>query len=141
MSNLKINVSNEEILKAKFNKTIAKIEGYVTEARGDIHIRTTYSAEGVHNRMDNIKTAFYEDLKNLSSDLTVNEEPQPILTLHQKVYHKEIYDGKEQMIITGMKVDTKGKVMVELEGDYSGGTHNVCQREWYCSDGLLYGKN
>lgn len=68
------------------------------------------------------------------------EEPKPFLILHQKVYHKEIYDGKEQMTITGMKVDTKGKLMVELEGDYSGGTHNVCQREWYYTDGLLHEK-
>lgn len=69
------------------------------------------------------------------------EEPKPILTLHQKVYHKEIYDGREQMTITGMKVDTKGKLMVELEGDYSGGTHNVCQRDWHYADGLLYEKH
>lgn len=68
------------------------------------------------------------------------EPPKPLLTLHQKVYHKEIYNGGEQMTITGMKVDTKGQLMVELEGDYSGGTHNVCQREWYYADGLLYEK-
>lgn len=66
------------------------------------------------------------------------EEPKPVLTLHQKVYHKEIYKGEERMTITGMKVDTQGKLMVELEGDYSGGTHNVCQREWFYTDGLIY---
>lgn len=68
------------------------------------------------------------------------EQPNPTPTLHQKVYHKDIYKGGEQMTITGMKVDTKGQLMVQLEGDYSGGTHNVCQREWYYADGLLYEK-
>jgi hypothetical protein len=58
--------------------------------------------------------------------------------LNQKVYHEEIYKGEESMTITGVKVDTKGKLMVELEGDYSGGTHNVCQREWFYADGLIY---
>lgn len=68
------------------------------------------------------------------------EPPKPLLTLHQKVYHKDIYNGREQMTITGMKIDTKGQLMVELEGDYSGGTHNVCQRDWHYADGLLYEK-
>lgn len=68
------------------------------------------------------------------------EQPNPTPTLHQKVYHKDIYNGEEQMTITGMKVDAKGQLMVELEGDYSGGTHNVCQRDWHYADGLLYEK-
>ena len=75
MGNMKINVSNEEILKAKFNKTIARIEGYVTEARGDMSINTTYRPEAVHSRMDNIKKAFYEDLTQLAKDLTIDEQP------------------------------------------------------------------
>lgn len=74
MEKFKINVSNEEILKAKFNKTIAKIEGYVTEARGDVNIGTKYQATAVHNRLQNIKDAFYEDLRNLAKDLTTNED-------------------------------------------------------------------
>jgi hypothetical protein len=74
MENMKIKVSNEEILKGKFNKTIARIEGYVTEAIGDTKMNTTYRPESVHTRLDNVKTAFYEDLKNLANDLTVNEE-------------------------------------------------------------------
>ena len=80
----------------------------------------------------------YRRLGSVMFILYKPEEAKPVLTLHQKVYHKEIYKGKEQMTITGMKVDTKGKLMVELEGDYSGGTHNVCQREWFYTDGLIY---
>ncbi len=74
MGNLNINVSNEEILKAKFNKTIARIEGYVTEARGDVNVGMRYQATAVHGRLQNIKEAFYEDLQNLAKDLTTNEE-------------------------------------------------------------------
>lgn len=74
MGNLKINVSNEEILKAKFNKTIARIEGYVTEARGDVKIGTPYKATAVHNRLQDIKDAFYEDLRSLAKELTINED-------------------------------------------------------------------
>ena len=30
---------------------------------------------------------------------------------------------------------------VELEGDYSGGTHNVCQKDWQPLEGVLLEKN
>jgi hypothetical protein len=50
----------------------------------------------------------------------------------KKVYHNEIYNGKELMEIVGIRKDT-----VELEGDYSGGTHNVCQKDWMPVEGLI----
>ena len=80
----------------------------------------------------------YRRLGSVMFILYKPEEPKPFLILHQKVYHKEIYKGKELMTITGFKVDINGILMVELEGDYSGGTHNVCQREWFYADGLIY---
>ncbi len=52
--------------------------------------------------------------------------------LGMSVFHEEIYDGKECMTIVGIRKDT-----VELEGDYSGGTHNVTQKEWYPIKGLF----
>jgi len=52
--------------------------------------------------------------------------------LGQKVYHRAIYNGKELMEIVGIR-----KNEVELEGDYSGGTHNVCQKSWMPVDGVL----
>ena len=30
---------------------------------------------------------------------------------------------------------------VELEGDYSGGTHNVCQTDWLPIEGVLFKRN
>ena len=50
----------------------------------------------------------------------------------KKVYHKDIYNGKELMEIVGIL-----KYTVELEGDYSGGTHPVTQKDWQGIDGLI----
>ena len=54
------------------------------------------------------------------------------LRLGQNVYHKDIYWGRERMKIVGLR-----EKQVELEGDYSGGTHNVCQKEWNSLEGVL----
>lgn len=43
----------------------------------------------------------------------------------QTVYHREVYEHKEPLKIVGI---TEDKLL--LEGDYSGGTNNVCQRSW-----------
>jgi len=40
--------------------------------------------------------------------------------------------GHEPMKIVGIR-----EYSVELEGDYSGGTHNVCQKDWMPIDGVL----
>lgn len=48
------------------------------------------------------------------------------------VYHKDIYDGKEIMKVVGIR-----KSEVELEGDYSGGTHNTVGKQWMSIDGVL----
>jgi hypothetical protein len=53
------------------------------------------------------------------------------LKFGQKVYHKELYNGKEEMTVRGI---TEDKVL--LEGDYSGGTHNVKQEDWLPIDGV-----
>lgn len=55
------------------------------------------------------------------------------LQLGQKVFHKDIYDGKELMEVVGIR-----KTQVELEGDYSGGTHNVTQTCWESIEGIVY---
>jgi hypothetical protein len=41
------------------------------------------------------------------------------------VYHREVYEHKEPLKVVGIMED---KLL--LEGDYSGGTNNVCQRSW-----------
>ena len=55
-----------------------------------------------------------------------------LIELGKKVYHEAIYNGKELMEIVGIR-----KTEVELEGDYSGGTHNVIQSSWMPIDGLI----
>lgn len=55
-----------------------------------------------------------------------------LIQIGNKVYHKDIYDGKELLEIVGIRKDT-----VELEGDYSGGTHRVCQRDWLSIEGVI----
>jgi hypothetical protein len=52
--------------------------------------------------------------------------------LGMKVYHKSIYNGKELMEIVGIR-----KTEIELEGDYSGGTHNVKQKDWLPIEGAF----
>lgn len=41
------------------------------------------------------------------------------------VYHRSVYEHKEPLKVVGI---TEDKLL--LEGDYSGGTHNVIQRDW-----------
>ena len=45
--------------------------------------------------------------------------------LGQIVYHRDVYNHKEPLKIVGIR-----EHKLELEGDYSGGTHNVCQKYW-----------
>jgi hypothetical protein len=54
------------------------------------------------------------------------------LQLGQIVYHKKLYWGREPMKVVGIRENE-----VELEGDYSGGTHNVCQKDWLPIEGII----
>lgn len=45
--------------------------------------------------------------------------------LGEIVYHNDVYDGKEPFKIVGIRATE-----LELEGDWSGGTHAVCQKGW-----------
>lgn len=47
------------------------------------------------------------------------------------VYHKEVYNHKEPLKILGVT-----EIQILLEGDYSGGTHNVIQKSWMPLHGL-----
>lgn len=60
-----------------------------------------------------------------------NKEKVKSPELGMKVYHNQIYKGKELVEIVGIR-----KHEVELEGDYSGGTHNVKQKGWFPIKGL-----
>ncbi len=52
--------------------------------------------------------------------------------LGQKARHKDLYGGKETFEVVGIK---KNEVL--LEGDFSGGTHNVKQESWMPKKGLI----
>lgn len=50
----------------------------------------------------------------------------------QKARHADLYNGKETFEIVGIRKDE-----IELEGDFSGGTHNVKQKSWLPKKGLI----
>lgn len=47
------------------------------------------------------------------------------LQIGQTVYHQDLYNDREHFKVVGI---TEDKVL--LEGDFSGGTNNVTQRDW-----------
>jgi hypothetical protein len=53
--------------------------------------------------------------------------------LGQKVKHKDAYNGKEVFEVVGIR-----KTEVELQGDWSGGTHNTIGASWMPIKGLIY---
>ena len=57
--------------------------------------------------------------------MKVSKEPLLKAELGLVVFHEDIYNGNESMKIVGIREST-----IELEGDYSGGTHAVTQRDW-----------
>lgn len=69
---MKIKVKKEEILLSKFQNTIQKIEGFVTEAEGDLSVGTKYSATAVYRRMNDIKDAFYRDLRKFAESIELD---------------------------------------------------------------------
>lgn len=48
------------------------------------------------------------------------------------VYTIDLYDGHEPLKIVGIR-----EGQVELEGDFSGGTHNVSQKQWFNDEGVF----
>jgi hypothetical protein len=62
---------------------------------------------------------------------TINKTNPNGVALGMDVYHMDVYHGRERMKVVGIR-----EKEVELEGDYSGGTHNVTQRFWEKIEGL-----
>ena len=59
------------------------------------------------------------------------------IELYDEVTHPEIYHGNEIFTVIGIRVNE-----LELEGDWSGGTHNVRQRSWHKKAGtVIYKKH
>jgi len=46
-------------------------------------------------------------------------------SIGQTVYHEWVYGCREPLKVVGIR-----EYELELEGDYSGGTHNVSQQSW-----------
>ena len=65
----------------------------------------------------------HKDSKNIMEKIQINDF----------VVHPEIYYGNEVFRVVGIRTEPDE---VELEGDWSGGTHNVCQRGWYKIEGI-----
>lgn len=66
------------------------------------------------------------------------------LFIGQTVYHKEIYDGREEMMVIGLvsgRESSGREAQVYLKGDYSGGTHGTIGRQWYPVNGVLHERN
>jgi ABC-type sulfate transport system substrate-binding protein len=71
---MRIRLTVEEMIKAKFTKTIKKIEGYYEEACGDVEVDQSYGASAVKSRMGNIRDAFNEDIKSLVASIDLEAD-------------------------------------------------------------------
>ena len=82
---------------------------------------------------------FYNAYEPIGEEKGLNEIFIPKnerIAIGNTFYHKEIYDGKEPMKIVGIRENE-----IELEGDFSGGTHHTIGRGWFSIIGLFYNKN
>lgn len=66
----------------------------------------------------------------------LNARSQEVLQLGMFVYHKDVYNGREQMKIVGLRENA-----VELEGDYSGGVMSTTDSNWESRSGILLKRN
>jgi hypothetical protein len=67
-------------------------------------------------------------LININTRKEYVKKPQ----LGMQVFHESIYDGNELMKVVGIR-----ETEVELQGDYSGGTHRVIQKDWLPISGVF----
>jgi hypothetical protein len=67
-------------------------------------------------------------------DMGVKYKKEPIteFKIFDEVVHPEIYYGNEVFVVVGMRADE-----LELQGDWSGGTHNVSGRSWFKKEGMI----
>jgi hypothetical protein len=126
---------NSQSLVDVINKFKNGKELYNTSPLFNSIINTILQGNSLYKIIEDLCEMIFELNQKFSEQLT--QKPNiKILALGQKVYHKEIYSGRELMEIVGIR-----KNEVELEGDYSGGTHNVIQRDWLPIEGVLFQYN
>ena len=68
-----ISMSPRELVRAKFQDTLAVVQGYIQEAKGDIDVNQNYSANAVYRRMIAIKEALENDITALSEDVVLDD--------------------------------------------------------------------
>ena len=73
MGKIKIKLTAEEVVRAKFLLSLTKIEGYLKEAQGDELISGEYTAYAVKKRIQCIKDALLKDLNELAKQIDVCE--------------------------------------------------------------------
>lgn len=84
--------------------------------------------------LDNLDQNYYSKSFPGTNHPWSNTEPlqnRNQLNLEMKVYHKEVYDGKELLEVVGIR-----KNEVELYGDYSG-MGNSYGSQWMSLDGVM----
>jgi len=69
MPTISIKTNNRELVNLKFTNTIQTVQGYLTEARGDMEVDQDYTARAVKGRIERIKEALEQDLENLAKDI------------------------------------------------------------------------
>jgi hypothetical protein len=122
-----------KVTKADTKKFINCVE-YTFDLEGFLnsyHLKSAVSRhyeqlESQYQIQKQMKTELFE---LLDEDVSISYKD---LRINQLVYHKDVYNGHEQMKIVGLREEE-----VELEGDWSGGTHNVCQRDWMSIEGVI----
>lgn len=98
-----------------------------TPVLGNFATTATYQRVGVKTTVSWMMMATYT-VKIVDPLQMINAKS---LQLGMTVYHIDIYWGREPMKIVGIR-----EKQVELQGDYSGGTHNVCQSDWESIKGV-----
>lgn len=76
--------------------------------------------------MDTAKNKEIQKNRSIASNFKIGET----------VYHRSVYEHNEPLKIVGITEDS-----LLLEGDFSGGTHNVIQRSWMPIKGVSRIKN
>ena len=83
---MQLKINTLDVLKGKFSATLQKVQGYLSEAKGDEEVRQSYNATAVSGRMRKIKDALDEDILNLSREITL---PSEGFTVKTRIYEQE----------------------------------------------------
>lgn len=71
---LKVELTKEEILRIKFQRTLTLLRGYIQEAKGDETINQRWSIGLIRNRLVEIETSLLNDLLVLEQNITIDNE-------------------------------------------------------------------